>query len=121
MDLRKLTSNFSVSPQIAAADIAAIKAAGFRSVVCHRPDGESADQPLFQEIAEAAEAQGLTIRHQPVVSGKLTDADAAAFAAMLDELPKPVLAYCRTGTRSASLWSLATAARGVVQPGTSSS
>jgi sulfide:quinone oxidoreductase len=111
MDIRKLTNELSVSPQIAASDIPAIMAAGFRSVVCHRPDGEGADQPLFREIAEAAEAQGLVIRHQPIVPGKLADADAAAFDALLNELPKPVLAFCRTGTRSASLWSLTEATR----------
>lgn len=111
MDLKKLTRDLSVSPQIAAADLAAVKAAGFRSVVCHRPDGESADQPPFREIAEAASALGLVIRHQPVVSGKLTDVDVAAFDALFQELPKPVLAYCRSGARSASLWSLTGAAR----------
>ncbi|MFM9938184.1 MAG: TIGR01244 family sulfur transferase [Hyphomicrobiaceae bacterium] len=111
MDLKKLTRDLSVSPQIAAADLAAVKAAGFRSVVCHRPDRESADQPPFHEIAAAASAQGLVIRHQPIVSGKMSDVDAAAFDALLQELPKPVLAYCRSGARSTSLWSLTEAAR----------
>ena len=111
MDIKTLTSELSVSPQIAAADLAAVKAAGFRSVICHRPDSESSDQPLFREIEDAASAQGLVIRHQPIVSGKLSDVDAAAFDALVRELPKPILAYCRTGTRSASLWSLTEATR----------
>ncbi|MEQ1612436.1 MAG: TIGR01244 family sulfur transferase [Hyphomicrobiaceae bacterium] len=111
MDLKKLAEDISVSPQIAVTDMPAIKAAGFRSVICHRPDSESSDQPLFREIEDAASAQGLVIRHQPIVSGKLSDVDAAAFDALVRELPKPILAYCRTGTRSASLWSLTEATR----------
>lgn len=111
MEIKKLTAELSVSPQISASDLAAVKAAGFRSVICNRPDAEGADQPLFREIAEAAEAHGLVIRHQPIVSGKLVDTDAVAFDALMKELPKPVLAFCRTGTRSASLWALGEAAR----------
>lgn len=115
MEIRKLTADISVAPQIAPADLADLKAAGFRSVVCHRPDSEAADQPLFREIAEAAHAQGLIVRHQPVASGKIADTDVAEFDALLKELPKPLLAFCRTGTRSASLWSLAEATRRPLQ------
>lgn len=111
MEIKQLTSELSVSPQIAVSDLTGVKAAGFRSVVCHRPDGEGVDQPLFREIAKAARAEGLEVRHQPIVSGKMSDADAIAFDALFRELPKPVLAFCRTGTRSASLWSLTEAAR----------
>ena len=88
----------------------AIRAAGFKSVVCHRPDGEGADQPLFREIDDAAKTNGLEARYQPVVSGRMSDDDAAAFGQIMAELPKPVLAFCRTGTRSASLWALSQAA-----------
>lgn len=109
MDVRKLTDDVSVAPQITAADIAPIKAAGFRSIVCHRPDGEAPDQPLYREIEEAARAAGLEIRHQPVVSGQMSDADANEFADLMKVLPKPLLAYCRTGTRCTALWSLASA------------
>jgi sulfide:quinone oxidoreductase len=109
MELKKLTDDVSVAPQIRPDEMSDIRAAGFRSVICHRPDGESPDQPLFREIEEAAKAAGLEVRHQPVASGKMLDEDAATFEALLNELPKPVLAFCRTGTRSASLWSLAQA------------
>ena len=109
MEFRKLTDELTVSPQIGPDDMAAIKAAGFRSLVCHRPDGEGADQPLFREIEGAAKAAGLEVRYQPVVSGRMSDEDAAAFAGIMAELPKPVLAFCRTGTRSASLWALSQA------------
>jgi sulfide:quinone oxidoreductase len=109
MELHTLTDEISVSPQIHVEDIAKIKEAGYRAIVCHRPDGEAPDQPLFREIEEAARAAGIETRHQPVVVGKLSDDDAEAFAALMKTLPKPILAYCRTGTRSASLWSLAEA------------
>lgn len=106
MDFRKLTEELTVSPQITPHDLDAIKSAGFRSIICHRPDGEAPDQPVFAEIKDAAIAAGLEIRYQPVIPGMLSELDAKEFASLIAELPKPVLAYCRTGTRSASLWAL---------------
>lgn len=111
MESKKLTDELSVASQIAVGDVAAIKAQGFRSIVCHRPDGEAPDQPPFSEIEQAAEAAGLTVRHQPVVPGKISVGDVEAFAALLQELPKPVLAFCRTGARSTSLWQLTEASK----------
>ncbi|MFT6914914.1 MAG: sulfide:quinone oxidoreductase [Motiliproteus sp.] len=91
------------------ADIQAIKDAGFRAIICNRPDGEGADQPAFEVVAKKAKKAGLEAVYLPIVAGKVTDDDAAAFDRMLSELPGPVLAYCRTGTRSTTLWSLAQA------------
>ncbi|MCW9044348.1 MAG: bifunctional protein tyrosine phosphatase family protein/NAD(P)/FAD-dependent oxidoreductase [Pseudopelagicola sp.] len=109
MDARKITDQVSVAPQITAQDVQTIKARGFRAIICNRPDGEGADQPAFDEIEQLARQEGLTCRYLPVVSGKVTDQDAEDFAAALMELPGPVLAYCRTGTRCATLWSLSKA------------
>ena len=109
MQFRKINEEVTVSPQIAGEDVGVIKAAGFKSIVCHRPDGEAADQPLFHEIEDAARAVGLEILHQPVVAGRMSDEDAANFGELMRSLPKPVFAYCRTGTRSASLWALSQA------------
>lgn len=106
MDIKQLTPDLAVSPQLIPNDMRALKEAGIRAVICNRPDGEDADQPTFDEIARAARAEGILSAYVPVTSGKVTDADAAAFYAAMSELPKPVLAYCRTGTRSATLWSL---------------
>ena len=106
MDIRKLTSEVSVTPQLEAADLPAIKEQGFRSIICNRPDGEGTDQPTHSEIEAAAAKLGLGLAYQPIVAGKVSDADADAFGALITELPGPVLAYCRTGTRSATLWSL---------------
>ncbi len=105
MDLKKITEKTTVSAQITPADLEAIKAAGIRAIICNRPDGEGADQPSFDEIAAAAEKVGIEARYVPVQSGMVRDEDVDAFAAALKDLPRPVLAYCRTGTRSATLWS----------------
>ena len=104
MDARKVTDDFSVAPQLSVDDVAAAAAAGFRSIICNRPDGESGDQPAFAEIEAAAKAAGLAIRHQPV--RMVSAADATAFASTCRELPKPILAYCRSGTRCITLWTL---------------
>jgi sulfide:quinone oxidoreductase len=109
MDIRKITDDLSVAPQIRTADLAAIAAAGFRAIICNRPDGETLDQPCCDEIEAAVAARGLVWRAQPVRSGSVTLDDAQAFAALMAELPKPVLAYCRTGTRCAALWCLSQA------------
>jgi sulfide:quinone oxidoreductase len=106
MDIRKINRGLSVSPQIAPADMAELKMAGFRSIICNRPDGEGNDQPTFSEIEEAARAAGLEARYMPVVPGRVADEDAGRFDEALSDLPGPVLAYCRTGTRSTTLWAL---------------
>lgn len=107
MDIRRIDDGVAVTPQIAAADIPAIAEAGFRAIICNRPDGEERGQPAFDEVRAAAAEAGIEIRFQPVMSGAVTDADADAFAANLGDLPGPVLAYCRSGTRCAALWALA--------------
>lgn len=111
MDIKILNQELAVSAQITAADMAAIAAAGYRSVVCNRPDGEAGDQPGFSEIAQAARELGIEAAYLPVESGKVTDAQAQAFGALMTKLPGPVFAYCRTGTRSATLWALGQAQR----------
>ena len=105
MEIRKITEKVSVSPQITTDDILAIRAAGFRAIICNRPDGEGADQPSFEEIEAAANVAGIEARYVPVKSGMVTDEDVTAFGEALKEVQRPVLAYCRTGTRSATLWS----------------
>ncbi|MBR9843997.1 MAG: TIGR01244 family phosphatase, partial [Rhodobacteraceae bacterium] len=110
MDARKITDQVSVAPQITADDVREIAAQGFRAIICNRPDGEGSDQPAFDEIERVAREEGLTCRYLPVVSGKVTDENAEDFGTALMELPGPVLAYCRTGTRCATLWSLSKAA-----------
>lgn len=103
MQYRQLTEDYAVSPQISVADVAEIKAAGFKSVICNRPDNEDPGQPCAAEIQAAVEAAGLEFRWVPVISGGMTPDDVAAQANALDELPGPVFAYCRSGTRCTNL------------------
>ncbi|MBO0903389.1 bifunctional protein tyrosine phosphatase family protein/NAD(P)/FAD-dependent oxidoreductase [Jiella sonneratiae] len=109
MDTKKLTEQLSVRDQVRPDEIPALRAAGFRAILVNRPDGEGGDQPTFAEIERAAKAAGMEARYVPVETGRVSDADAAKFAAALDELPKPVVAFCRSGTRSTTLWALSQA------------
>jgi sulfide:quinone oxidoreductase len=106
MEIKSLSADLSVSGQIVPSDMLAIKDAGFKSIICNRPDGEGADQPTCAEIAAAAEKLDIHVGYLPIVAGKVTDEDAAAFIKLLADQPGPILTYCRTGTRSATLWSL---------------
>lgn len=109
MDIRKLTDRISVSPQIALSDIDAIHAAGFGTIICNRPDGESDDQTSAQELAVAAAASGIGFINIPITPGEFTAVQILAFADALNNADAPCLAYCRTGTRSTTLWALAAA------------
>lgn len=109
MNIKTLAPDISVSSQLTPQDVGLAAAQGFRSIIINRPDGESDDQPGHQVIAEAAERHGLKVIYLPIVPGQLTDSDVTMFATALRELPAPALAFCRTGTRSATLWALAQA------------
>lgn len=109
MDARTLTVDLSVTGQITPHQLAEIAAQGFRAVICNRPDGEEPGQPPFAQIEAAARAAGLEARYLPVTQADLTDARASTFAKLMADLPGPVLAYCRSGMRSATLWSMAQA------------
>ncbi len=111
MEIKTINAEISVAPQITPDEVQKLADQGFRALICNRPDGEAADQPNFSEIEAAAKKVGLEIRNLPIVSGKLSDQDAVDFGAAMQELPRPILAYCRTGTRSATLWSLSQANR----------
>lgn len=111
MDIRTLTPELSVAPQISPDDVAQLAAAGFRSIVCNRPDNEEEGQIAFADIARVANAHGLQAAHLPVISGQVQDDQAMQMAGALAELPTPVLAFCRTGTRSTMLWALSQAGR----------
>ncbi|MAC77969.1 MAG: TIGR01244 family phosphatase [Rhodobacteraceae bacterium] len=109
MDIKTIAPGLSVSPQLLPSEMDQIRARGFRSVICNRPDAEGPDQPGHDEMRAAAEAAGLQFLYLPVTPGMVTDETADAFGTALTQLPGPVLAYCRTGTRSATLWSLSQA------------
>jgi uncharacterized protein (TIGR01244 family) len=106
MEYRQISDNYSVSGQIQPEDIAAIKAAGFRSVICNRPDDEQPGQPPADSVKQAAEAAGLEFRYIPVISGQITEENVADQAAALEDLQGPVFAYCRSGARCTNLYAL---------------
>ena len=106
MTVKALSPNVSVSSQISVEEAAAARRDGFRSIIGNRPDGEAPGQPSWAEIEAAARAAGLETRHIPVTGNAIDDAAVAAFAEALETMPKPVLAYCGSGRRSAILWAL---------------
>jgi sulfide:quinone oxidoreductase len=109
MNIRKISPRFFVSEQISAADIGAAAAQGIKTIICNRPDDESQGQPPASEIASAAENLGISFLDVPVKSGSITDENIDDFERAYHEVKGPILAYCRTGTRSTMLWALAEA------------
>lgn len=103
----RLTPDFSVAPQIGPEDVAGLAAQGFRAIMCNRPDGEEPGQPEVAAVRAEAERLGLAFVNLPVISGAITPEDVEDFAAVMKDLPGPVLAYCRSGTRCRNLWLLA--------------
>ncbi len=106
MQIHPLAGALSVSPQIDVEDIAALAAQGFRAIVNNRPDGEEPGQPDNATLELAARAAGLDWRHIPVTGMPVAPATLREFSAALAELPGPLLAFCRSGTRSSALWAL---------------
>ncbi len=109
MDLKKINDALSVAAQIQLHEVSLVAQAGFKSVICNRPDGESPDQPSHQEIQAACAAHGMAFRFLPADTGKVLDGHGTEFGELLRTLPGPVLAYCRTGTRSTTMWALSQA------------
>ena len=107
MDIRTIDDTLSVAPQMLPDDVAALAAQGFTALVCNRPDGEEPGQPALDEMRRAAQEAGLAFHHIPVAGGLFPPAAVAAFAAIRRGTPGKVLAYCRTGTRAATLDALA--------------
>lgn len=107
-NIKKVTESFSVSGQVLPKDLANIAESGFKTIVANRPDGESPDQPKFIEIEQAAQDLGLNAIYIPVTIGQPIEGAVQEFNKVLAEMPSPVLAYCRSGGRSMTLWTQAT-------------
>lgn len=106
MDIRPITDDYAVSPQIALDDIPAIVAAGYKAVICNRPDGEIPPQIQATEMRAAAEAAGVAFFENPILPGGFSEETVAAHADALEHAGGPVLAYCASGTRSTFIWAL---------------
>lgn len=111
MIIRKLTPDLAVADQLTLDDLDAVKSAGYKAVVCNRPDEEGEPHAEAEAIAKKANMLGLAFRYLPINSGNISDRDVEQHAAILAEVPAPTLTYCRSGTRCAKLWALAEAGK----------
>ncbi len=109
MDIRPLSPEFAVSPQIAVEDIPAIAAAGYTTIICNRPDSEVPPSHQAAAIGDAATAAGLKFVIIPVTHHGLNLEMIDSSKAAIDASEGPVLAYCASGTRSSIVWSLSQA------------
>lgn len=106
MDIRPLTPRYAVAPQILPEDMPAVRAAGFATVICNRPDEENPPALQSPVMAEAARAAGLTFHMLPLTHQTMSAANMNAQADFIEASAGPVLAYCASGTRSSVIWSL---------------
>ena len=108
LQIISLTPDYAVSPQLATTDFAALAQQGFKTIINNRPDGEGGGaQPTSPEMERAATVAGLHYVYLPVVSGSITPEQVQAMHKVLIAAPKPMLAFCRSGARSAQLFGLA--------------
>lgn len=110
MQINILTPTYAVSPQMTAQDVAELKAAGYGTIICNRPDQEVGAEHQAATIGAAVEAAGLTFVVNPVEPGQMTESNITTQRAAIDAADAPVFAYCRSGNRSAVVWALAMAA-----------
>ena len=102
--VQPLNADIAVAGQLAAESMAEAAAAGFRSVINNRPDFEGGPtQPTSASIEAAARAAGLSYAFLPVASGYQSPQEIAAFAELIKTMPRPILAFCRSGARSGRL------------------
>lgn len=106
MHYRNIDPNFAVAAQLRPDQIDSVAAAGFKTIVCARPDHEEPGQPTFAEVSEQAGQMGLKAVYIPI-SGGISDNALKRMKMALRDLPKPMYGYCRSGARAGSLYSAA--------------
>jgi uncharacterized protein (TIGR01244 family) len=111
LELKRINQHVTVSPQISPEDIPALKAAGFTTVINNRPDGEAPDQPTSDQIQKATQAAGIVYHYIPLGRDGVSPDMVERMTDALDRSAGPVLAYCRSGTRSTTLWALSQAGK----------
>jgi len=111
MDIRQITDAYAVAPQIEPTDMVAVAAAGFVAVINNRPDAEVSGPQLSTPMQVAAEAAGLRYIANPVVNGALTLDMVTNQGTAVAQVDGPVLAWCRSGTRSSIVWALSQAGK----------
>lgn len=107
MNYARLSDNYSVATQIQPADVEFFAREGFTTLICNRPDGEDAGQPPSAEIRAACEQHGIEFHMLPMQGRMLSPETVSQFLDVMSNAPGPVLGYCRSGTRSAILWQVA--------------
>ena len=110
MNYARMSDNYSVAPQILPEDVEFFANEGFTTLICNRPDGEDAGQPPSAAIREACEQHGIAFHMIPMVGRGLDTETVGQFLTVMRNAPGPVLGYCRSGTRSAILWQVASQA-----------
>jgi len=104
LQIKPITSEFSVSAQILLEDLPTIVKLGYKSIINNRPDGEELTQPTDLQFQEKCLELGIDYQYLPVISGQVTTQNSLEMSATINKLEKPILAFCRTGTRSCLLW-----------------
>lgn len=113
MSLKKLAEDIAVCGQLLPADLPAIAAEGYKTLINNRPDNEGADQPARADLEAKARELGMTIHYLPMATGTPPSVELLqAFNAIFESAEKPVLAFCRTGNRSGQIYSGAMALKG---------
>ncbi len=106
MDIRNLTDSYAVAPQITPDELPQARAQGFSTLICNRPDEEVTPDLASDAMRRAAEAAGLRFVMNPVHNGALSEANVSDQSRAIRAADGPVLAYCRSGTRSTVVWAL---------------
>ncbi|ALE02987.1 TIGR01244 family sulfur transferase [Bartonella ancashensis] len=107
MNLQQIEQHFFASSQISIQDIPKLASDGFKTIICNRPDQEDLDQPLFNVIQETALHYGIQSHYVPITPPTIEQSSIDAMREVLKTAPRPIVAYCRHGTRSIRLYNLA--------------
>lgn len=108
MKIKPIDDDVYVCGQIEPTDMAALKEFGIATIICNRPDDEEVNQPSFADIKKAADAAGINTYYIPVVPMGIAEEDLVAMRNAIAEAKKPLLAFCRSGGRSSTIYSLVT-------------
>lgn len=105
MRIKRLNGMITVATQVALSDLQKISDRGYKTIICNRPDFEGDLQPKFDDLAKRAQSIGVETAHIPVHLKGITEQNKSDFYTAIENLPKPILAFCRSGSRPAELWS----------------
>ena len=111
MQINTLSDDYSVSPQIEVSDVPSIMQAGFKSVICNRPDQENPEPRQIEAIKAAVESARMEFAENVFDPSSFGPDKIERQAELLAQLPSPVFAYCASGNRCSIVWAFAQAGR----------